>query len=240
MAKREKVIPFILGALYVIPILLGFSGVSIALAGSISFALPSSTVNMIVTSILTLGAAALTVLNRKEIQGAVAVLYFADFAISMVLYLPFCIIKSSGSVIPIVLAAVNTVCLFVCCIVILPRLSLRLIFSAASAVPLLFSAFAIAVAVFVTLMPLTSSTLRETYTSPEGSYRIEVIDVDQGALGGSTVVRLHYEKPLVHLGLVKVIREPKGLYTGRWQERVSISWTDENTVVINGNKHELR
>ncbi|MBQ8523190.1 MAG: hypothetical protein IJ457_01040 [Clostridia bacterium] len=95
MAKREKAIPFVLGALYVIPILLDFTGVSIALAGSISFVLPSSTVNMIVTSILTLGAAALTVLNRKEIQGAVAVLYFADFAISMVLYLPFCIIKSS-------------------------------------------------------------------------------------------------------------------------------------------------
>ena len=66
-----------------------------------------------------------------------------------------------------------------------------------------------------------------------------MIDSDQGALGGDTVVVVHYEKPVVHLGIVKIMKDPESLYVGDWKEDIRISWIDDDTVVINGEVREL-
>ena len=240
MPKRESSIPFILCTLYIIPIILYLAGIRPTLVASISFAVPYYTVNIIVTAILTLGAAAVTVLNRNEIHGFAKAMYFVTFAVAAVFYLPFCVWVSSVSALPTGLGACDVLCLFVCCTAVLPRVRTRIIFLAASAIPMIIIFTAVTLSLFVSLFPIGTSEIIAVYLSPNEEYRLEVTEYDAGATGGDTAVTVHYEKPLVHLGLVKIMKNPETLYTGNWHERISISWVDNDTVSVNGKLYKLR
>lgn len=237
VTKREKAIPFVLCVLFVIPIILDLAGISIVLAENISFAVPSAAVNLIVTAIIVYGATAVTFLSRHEIHGLVSAMYYVALALSAVFAIYNGIL--ADSVVLVVISFSVFFCCFVSCIVILPRAKHRVIFVIASAVPVLIVAPVISLISFITLNSIGTDTVRGTYTSPEGTYRIEVIDSDQGALGGDTVVVVYYEKPIVHLGIVKIMKDPESLYIGDWKEDIRISWVDDDTVVINGEVREL-
>ena len=237
VTKREKAIPFVLCALFVIPIILDLAGISIDLAKNISFAVPSAAVNLIVTAIIVYGATAVTFLNRHEIHGIVSAMYYVALALSAVFAIYNGIL--ADSVVLVVISFSVFLCCFVSCIVILPSAKHRVIFVIASAVPVLIAALVISLISFITLNSIGTDTVRGTYTSPEGTYSIEVIDSDQGALGGDTVVVVYYEKPIVHLGIVKIMKDPESLYIGDWKEDIRISWVDDDTVVINGEVREL-
>lgn len=82
-------------------------------------------------------------------------------------------------------------------------------------------------------------TLVKSIESPNGVYYAEVIDNDQGALGGNTYVDV-YEN-VVDAMIFKVSKKPQRVYHGKWGEfeNMKIYWNDENCLVINSVKHTI-
>ena len=80
---------------------------------------------------------------------------------------------------------------------------------------------------------LSANTVVRTVGSPSGQYYVEVVDSDQGALGGDTRVEL-YENVL-DLGIFRIQKKPRRLYTGHYGEYrdMEIFWKDDSCVVIN-------
>ncbi|MBE5792049.1 MAG: hypothetical protein E7322_07870 [Clostridiales bacterium] len=76
--------------------------------------------------------------------------------------------------------------------------------------------------------------------SPDQRYVAHLIDNDQGALGGSTQVKV-IGKPVIDLGPFRIERPEKTIYTGEWGEfeDMEIHWKDETTLVIDGRKYQI-
>ncbi len=111
-------------------------------------------------------------------------------------------------------------------------------------IAIIFSCFAMAVyvigvAITVFLGGLAVNTVAKTVESPDGSYIAEVIDSDQGALGGDTLVEVSNVKDRIDLYIAEFTRPSVRVYMGEWGEAESmeISWKDNSTVVINGREY---
>ncbi len=78
------------------------------------------------------------------------------------------------------------------------------------------------------------STVVQTVKSPSGNYYAEVIDSDDGALGGDTIVYV-YEKSKLDLFIFKVEKKPQRVYLGPWGEfnNMQIYWKNDSCLVIN-------
>lgn len=77
-------------------------------------------------------------------------------------------------------------------------------------------------------------TVVQTVQSPKGTYYSELIDSDQGALGGDTLVDVHYSKRINAL-LFQIEKKPQRVYHGEWGEfeDMEIYWKDDHCLVIN-------
>lgn len=73
--------------------------------------------------------------------------------------------------------------------------------------------------------------------SPDGSSYAEIIDNDQGALGGSTLVEVCPRGLSGEYG----VRVAKQIYFGRWGEfkDMELSWKDESCLEINGRAYSI-
>ncbi len=93
--------------------------------------------------------------------------------------------------------------------------------------------FPIAFSTFLLLLPVSVNTVVKTIPSPEGTYYAEITDVDQGALGGDTLVRIHKTKKLDFL-LFNITKNPEQVYLGDWKdyENMQIYWINENCIEI--------
>ncbi len=95
---------------------------------------------------------------------------------------------------------------------------------------------------FIALMfgNIGQNTVVQTIESPNGKYYAQVIDRDQGALGGDTIVDV-YEKRKIDAILFKIEKNPKRVYFGDWREfeNMQIHWKDDNCLVINSVEYEI-
>lgn len=84
------------------------------------------------------------------------------------------------------------------------------------------------------------NTVIQTLQSPSGSRYAQVIDSDQGALGGDTYVEV-YEKCLVDNFLIRIQKEPRRVYSGEWGEydHMEIYWISDDCLVINSVEYEI-
>lgn len=71
-------------------------------------------------------------------------------------------------------------------------------------------------------------TVTQAVTSPDGAYEAYVLSSDEGALGGSTSVRV---KRLKKTGIFQ--RKDKRLQLGEWGETYDLMWIDDNTLSVN-------
>lgn len=80
----------------------------------------------------------------------------------------------------------------------------------------------------------------ETIYSPDKTYYAEIIDSDQGALGGDTVVYVHKTDKL-NLLIMTVSKTPQRVYLGEWKEYESmqIQWESEQSLVINSKEYHI-
>jgi len=77
-------------------------------------------------------------------------------------------------------------------------------------------------------------TIEKVVYSPEGTYVAEVINSDQGALGGNTLVDVSCLKN-INLLICQFADSPGNVYRGKWLdfETMEIYWEDDDTLVIN-------
>lgn len=84
------------------------------------------------------------------------------------------------------------------------------------------------------------NTVVQSVESPNGRYYAQVIDSDQGALGGDTLVNV-YRKSGVNLLLFKIEKKPQRVYLGEWgaYKNMDIYWKDDSCLVINSIEYEI-
>lgn len=85
-------------------------------------------------------------------------------------------------------------------------------------------------------------TVVRTVPSPNGKYEAQVIDRDEGALGGSTYVYICEKQGDISLFPFTFQKKPRKIYSGDWGEFEILVpyWTEENSVVIFGKEYELQ
>ncbi len=83
-----------------------------------------------------------------------------------------------------------------------------------------------------------ANTVVRTVPSPDGGYYAEVIDSDQGAHGGDTLVYV-YDSHKIDTRIFEATKTPQRVYVGEWRayEAMSIYWEDDNTLIINGERY---
>lgn len=81
----------------------------------------------------------------------------------------------------------------------------------------------------------------QTIQSPDAAYTAELIDSDQGGLGGNTLVYVFKNKAEIDLGICKLVPRRTEIYRGQWHEfkTMKLAWKDENTLLINGKAYEI-
>ena len=87
---------------------------------------------------------------------------------------------------------------------------------------------------------LSANTVVQTIPSPDGSHYAQIIDSDQGAMGGNTFVEVCASEELDAL-LFKIKKKPWQVYSGDWGEAHSlqIRWKDNRTLDINSVLYEI-
>lgn len=84
------------------------------------------------------------------------------------------------------------------------------------------------------------NTVVQTVESPNGQYYAQVIDSDQGALGGDTLVDVYRNKG-IDLIILKIRKKPQRVYLGDWgeYENMEIYWKDDTCLVIDSVEYEI-
>ena len=95
---------------------------------------------------------------------------------------------------------------------------------------------------FIMLMfgNIGQSTAVKNIDSPSGNLYVQIVDSDQGALGGDTLVNV-YEKREIDAFIFKLKDKPQRVYLREWREYESmhISWKDDKCLVINSVEYEI-
>ncbi len=88
---------------------------------------------------------------------------------------------------------------------------------------------------------IREDTVIKDLPSPNGEYYVQVIDSNQGAMGGATEVNIYESNKGIDLFLLKIKKKPKRVYTGRWGEykNMEIYWKNDNCLVINGREYKV-
>lgn len=85
------------------------------------------------------------------------------------------------------------------------------------------------------------NTVVQSVESPNGIYYAEVIDSDQGALGGDTLVDV-YENKGIDILIFKISKEPQRIYHGDWGEfnDMELYWKYDYCLVINSVEYTIK
>ena len=88
---------------------------------------------------------------------------------------------------------------------------------------------------------VAQNTVVMTLPSPGGDRYAQVIDSDQGELGGNILVDV-YTKGDLDLLLFKVSKKAQRVYVGEWREyeTMDIHWKTNNTLVIDASEYRIK
>ena len=83
-------------------------------------------------------------------------------------------------------------------------------------------------------------TVVQELDSPDNRYTAQLIDVDEGALGGGTLVKVRDNDRTVNVLFGSFVREYT-VYSGDWGEfqDMELGWTDDGTLRINDGKYTI-
>lgn len=138
-------------------------------------------------------------------------------------------------------AIIVTVCMpicFVCAVILTARFCKPLFLKISSIfLPLLPLLALIPLTVF-TLFSFGINTVVGTLPSPKDSYYAEIVDSDQGALGGNTVVYVHKNDGIDAFAF-SITKTPQRIYMGEWKEyeTMDIYWKNEHCLIINSEEY---
>ena len=77
--------------------------------------------------------------------------------------------------------------------------------------------------------------------SPNGEYIAEILDSDQGALGGDTIIQIQEDKGINCL-IFKIEKKPNRIYYGEWGEfdDIDVRWENNEVVLIDSVKYPIK
>ena len=83
---------------------------------------------------------------------------------------------------------------------------------------------------------LGQNTVVASYDSPTGAYIAELVDSNQGALGGDTLVRIHKKKGAIDVFIGQFSKPYVTFRIGPWGEfkTTEMQWRDQSTLLIDG------
>ncbi len=141
----------------------------------------------------------------------------------------------------LITAVFMAVCFISCAVVskMIIKLNKAKIFSVISS-SLMFVVIVLFSFVAVFFGNLAVNTVVKTVDSPSGEYYAEIVDSDQGATGGSTVVYVK-KSDCFDMLILKIEKTPERVYLGEWREyeTMEIYWQDENTLLINSTEYNI-
>ena len=78
--------------------------------------------------------------------------------------------------------------------------------------------------------------------SPNDKYLAEIVSIDQGALGGDTVVNITRQHRDINFLIGKLKKDPKRIYHGRWGEfyDMVLRWETDNILYINDIRYYIK
>ena len=233
LKKIAGVSPIILCVLYLILPLCKIIG---AVFGY-RFSLRNYSAAIILLAALSLTAMAFLFLTKASLSSVSAVFSALLPAISAVSGLFFALSdKWKGAVVMVLLC-------YGCCMAILIKFAqpvvLKIIMAVFSALLLLFLLLAYLAASFFN--GFGRDTVVKSLPSPQQTYVAEVIDSDQGALGGNTIVEVQNQSKTVDLYFGKFSKPPVRVYFGAFGEfeNMQIQWGDEHTLIIEGKEYDV-
>ena len=101
---------------------------------------------------------------------------------------------------------------------------------------LLFGLYVLTLPFMLFAMGMGHRDIVDTVHSPNGRYRAELIDVDEGALGGDTLVLVYDERGALDFGFCRLQKKPQTAYMGPWGvfKDMELKWDSDECLRING------
>ncbi len=95
--------------------------------------------------------------------------------------------------------------------------------------------------IMLTFGTIGQNTVIKNIESPNGNFYAQIIDSDQGAFGGDTLVNV-YEKRGIDTFIFRLKDKPQRVYLGEWREYecMHIRWKDDKCLVINSVEYEIK
>ena len=92
---------------------------------------------------------------------------------------------------------------------------------------------AMPICLLILLSGFGANTVLAHEISPGNTYCAEVIDNDQGALGGATILNVYKDDESFSIGSFDFRQNEKKIYSGRWGEYQSLYWRDNDHLTMN-------
>lgn len=235
---RIKKVAFILILLLFILTALYPAGVLITACFGCSFKLISISAFAIVLAVLSVCIVILDRIYKNTLENRLIRILLAVISLFSLINAVFCILGYPE--IPVMAGvSISAGCCFYLTIKYGKPLVLRniaLILSAIMALPICFISF-----ISLVFGNIGQNTVVQTIESPSGKYYAQVIDSDQGALGGDTHIDV-YEKSGINAILFKIEKKPQMVYFGEWGEfnDMQIYWKDDECLVINSIEYKIK
>ena len=95
------------------------------------------------------------------------------------------------------------------------------------------------VCLFILLSGFGVFTVTESSVSPGYTYCAEVIERDEGALGGSVTVNVHRCKGSFSIGTFDFIKDETEVFHGKWGSVRDVRWTDDEHLICNNTTYTV-
>jgi hypothetical protein len=85
------------------------------------------------------------------------------------------------------------------------------------------------------------TSIKETLYSQNGNYRAEFIEYDDGALGGSSAIKVYENSAVLDLFIFRFSKTPKIIYSGKFGDfdKISASWVDNDSLMFNSTFYDV-
>lgn len=231
MKKAASVLEYLL---FIFIILLPIGTVLSACFGYI-FVLADYSAFAIFTAALSICTTVLHIISKKATESEINEVLFALLTPLSLINTVFYIFKCDN--ITVWLTVSMIVCTVCCCCLTIKHgkpLTLKIICLVMTVLLVLPIGF------FGLMANIGQNTVVQSVESPNKTYYAQIIDVDQGALGGSTVVDV-YKNKVINAGIFKIRKKPQTVYHGQWGEfeNMEIYWKNEEYLIINDVEYKI-
>lgn len=212
-------------------------GVLVSSCFGYEFELAVDTVFAVITALLAVGVTVLCSVAKSVSENRIDTVLFALSPLLALINAAFYLYVSSS-----VWVVVSMLICVGCCFYLVARYGkpksfriVSLVLSVLLVLPVGFIGFG-----FLFFGNIGQDAVIQTVESPNGAYYAEVLDSDQGALGGYTLVNVHETKS-INAVVFRISKKPQDIYYGDWGEfqDMEVYWKSENCLIINSVEYPI-